>query len=430
MTTPVPTSASADATDLPDKGERKSLRALGLRGLFVSLPFVLFSMSVVWGGTGGILAGLQLQRLDPADKVANLAWMIGISTLFTMVAAPAVGAFSDRTRTRLGGRLPWMIIGAITAVTFAALMSFASSIVLVIVFYVGIQVSTMLINTPVSAFIPDKVPAAKRGAFSAAVGLSALVGATFGQVIGAVFSNVIVVGYLVVTGLLALSVLVFVLVNKRGEDNRAVSRVSFRLIDLLSTFWVSPVKHPEFAWAFAGRFLLYTGYFTIGGYQLYILQDYIGLSEQAAISLVPLIGAIGLIGLVPAIPLAGALSDRFGRVKIFVLIASITLAVGVLVPVFLPTVTGMIIYSVVAGLGFGAYTAVDYALITRVLPSEQDFGKDIGIINITTSLPQTIAAAVAGIVVTLFGGFQPLFIVAAVCAIVGAISLRFIKSVR
>lgn len=83
----------------------------------------------------------------------------------------------------------------------------------------------------------------------------------------------------------------------------------------------------------------------------------------------------------------------------------------------------MIIYSVVAGLGFGAYAAVDYALITRVLPSDQDF-------YITTSLPQTIAAAVAGPVVTLFGSFQPVFIVASICALVGAISLHFIKSVR
>jgi predicted MFS family arabinose efflux permease len=65
-----------------------------------------------------------------------------------------------------------------------------------------------------------------------------------------------------------------------------------------------------------------------------------------------------------------------------------------------------------------------------VLPSQEDTGKDLGIINITTTLPQTIGVAVGGIVVTVFGGYGALFPVAAVFVVLGAVLLFLIRGVR
>jgi hypothetical protein len=50
------------------------------------------------------------------------------------------------------------------------------------------------------------------------------------------------------------------------------------------------------------------------------------------------------------------------------------------------------------GCGFGIYIAVDFALITQVLPGAEDRAKDLGVINIANALPQVLAPALAAVV--------------------------------
>ena len=83
----------------------------------------------------------------------------------------------------------------------------------------------------------------------------------------------------------------------------------------------------------------------------------------------------------------------------------------------------------VLSLSFGIYGAVDQALMTEVLPSAQSFAKDLGVISIAATLPQTIGPALAGAVITLWG-YPGLFPVAIVFALVGAFAIWPVKSVR
>jgi hypothetical protein len=53
--------------------------------------------------------------------------------------------------------------------------------------------------------------------------------------------------------------------------------------------------------------------------------------------------------------------------------------------------------AVVMGCAYGIYTAVDFALITEVLPAAMDRAKDLGVINIANALPQVIAPVLAGV---------------------------------
>ena len=50
----------------------------------------------------------------------------------------------------------------------------------------------------------------------------------------------------------------------------------------------------------------------------------------------------------------------------------------------------------VLGCGYGIYQAVDFALITQVLPGAEERAKDLGVINIAAALPQVFAPVVAG----------------------------------
>jgi MFS family permease len=89
----------------------------------------------------------------------------------------------------------------------------------------------------------------------------------------------------------------------------------------------------------------------------------------------------------------------------------------------------MLIYAFINGLGFGAYMSVDGALMSEVLPSKSDFGKDLGVLNIAATLPQTLGPAIAGVIVLTLG-YHGLFPIGAVIALVGAVAIIPIKSVR
>ena len=84
--------------------------------------------------------------------------------------------------------------------------------------------------------------------------------------------------------------------------------------------------------------------------------------------------------------------------------------------------------AVLFGMGYGAYIAVDQALITQVLPKARDRAKDLGIINIAIVCPGAIGALIAAPLVSL-AGYPALFTATAVVAIAAAVGVWKIKSV-
>ena len=76
------------------------------------------------------------------------------------------------------------------------------------------------------------------------------------------------------------------------------------------------------------------------------------------------------------------------------------------------------------------FLAVDFALLTQVLPSAADRGKDLGVINIANSSPQVVAPLIAAPVVLYLGGYTTLFMLSAVIGLLGAVFVVKIKQVR
>ena len=427
----IPLTATLDTSSPapPTLEKLPSLKSLRLRGLVVTLPLVMLGFCLVASAFSGIFVAIQIRQIDPENFIGSFALVIGVGSITAMISTPIIGTISDRTRTRLGPRIPFLIIGALATLLICIAFGFANNLVLLIVLTFLLQISLPMTNGPLATYIPEHVPLGRRGLFSSAFGLAALVGALAGQSVGAAFATYISTGYIVVAVVLVIFVAIFVVTNARGADNRGRPVPAFSWGKALHMFWVNPKKHPDFAWAFSGRFLLSVGYFMIVTYQLYILQDYIKLGDDA-VGVIPLIGLVNLAAIIVATPIAGILSDKFHRRKVIVFVAGVLLALGMVFPVVMPTVTGMILYSIVGGLGFGAWSSVDFALVSEVLPSSDDVGKDLGIINITSTLPQTMAAAFASVIVALFGGFAGLFIVAALCVLAGAALVAPIKSIR
>ena len=56
----------------------------------------------------------------------------------------------------------------------------------------------------------------------------------------------------------------------------------------------------------------------------------------------------------------------------------------------------------IAGIGFGAFQSVDFALVMDVLPEKKDKAKDIAVWHLAIILPQAVATPIGGVVLDLF----------------------------
>ncbi len=382
---------------------------------------------LLWGAIPTVLLPLQVELIDAENKVANLAVVTTIGALAAMIAQPIAGTVSDRARTRFGSRAPFIVGGALVGGVALIALGLSSSILLVALCWTLVQISFNVVQGPFSAMLPDRVPEAVRGTFAAVIGAMTMVGSLGGVILASVLAGSIPGAYLVLAGT-AVTLLTLFAVFTRSGDNRGEPRPPFRLRDFALTFWVDPIAHPDFFWAFTGRLLLYTGYFLVVAYQLYLLQDYIGLGDEA-VALLPFVSAAALPTLIVAVAVSGPWSDRVGRRKPFVVAASLIVALAQVVPWVWPTFAGMIVFALLAGLGFGAFQAVDTALVSQVLPDSHAHAKDLGVVNIAATLPQTLAPALAGAVVLAFG-FAGLFPAAIALSVLGALAVLPIRSVR
>lgn len=378
----------------------------------------------MWAGTG-ILLTLQVQYVDPNRKVANLAIVTTIGAVASMLAQPIAGLLSDRTRSRYGNRAPWMVGGSAIGALMMLVLSSQTSVAGITLGWVAVTTAYHFVQAPLMAILPDRVPSLARGRFSAISGLGVLAGQFLAaRLAGNFFTAYFVLGiacFVILTG--------FVIANP-DNANSGLAREPLRPVSLLKAFWVNPIRHPDFFWAFTSRTLLNLAYYiAAGSYLLYILADYAQLGTVQATATIPLLTLAGAPGAVLATAGAGPLSDRLGRRKVFLVVSGFVFAAAMAVPIFWPTLSGMLVAYALGAFGFGVFQSVDSVLISEVLPDKETFAKDLGIVNMAFTLPQTLAPAIAGaIVLTL--GYLWLFPAAIVLSALGGLTVIPIRSVR
>lgn len=421
-------SDAADPADSPDRSGTVS--PLAGRPLLPSLAVGSLALSATYVGLIAVLLPNQVAAIDPVHKVQNLAIVTTTSFVFTLFVQPVIGAFSDRTRSRIGRRAPWMLVGTAVAAGFLLALGGLQSILWITVFWVVIQVALNAMQGPLSAITPDRFPRGKRGAASAMVGFGTLAGAAAGVLLAGRLAASVGVAYSVFGVAVLVVTLGFVLLN-RDHPSKRLELPAFSARRFAAGFWIDPRRHPDFAWAFTARFLFNLGYFAAFGYQLFILTDYIGMSLKAANTQIGVLSVASVLTTLASVSLAGWLSDRLGRRKVFVYAASVLMVAGLSMPLLVPNLTGMLAMAAINGFGFGLYLASDSALMTEVLPGGgTTAAKDLGILNVATNVPQALSPSIAALLIGALGGYAALFVFAMVCVAVAAIALIPIRAVR
>jgi MFS family permease len=378
-----------------------------------------------------VTLALKVDSIVGAGRAPNsLSLVTGIGALLSLFANPFFGRMSDHTSSRLGKRRPWMVIGLLGGSLGILVVALAPDIAVVVVGWCIAQVFFNALLAALVAVLPDQVPAAQRGQVSGVLGVCLPIASVTGTYVVQLFSGNQLAMFLGPCAIGGFFILVFAVTLKDRRLAEA-DKPTWSLREFLSTFDVNPRSSPAFAWAFASRFMFVLAYAFLATYQAYYLLDKIGSAEDEVPHQIFLGTLTQSVVLVAASLLAGRLSDRTGRRKIFVATASVVYGLALFMVARASDVSGFLVGMAIGGLGFGVYMAVDLALVVDVLPDKDNVAKDLGVLNIAGALPFSVAPAIAPAVLSIgSGNYGVLYAFAGVCAVVGAFTILPVKSVR
>lgn len=369
------------------------------------------------------------------NREAVLGVIAGIGALVAMLSNPIIGALSDHTTSRFGMRRPWILGGVIAGFLSLTLLAFAGTPLVVGIAWAATQLSLNAVLAGLAAFLPDRVPEQQRGRVSAFTGVSQQIAPFLGLLIAnvALGAGTGTPGMLLAPAIIGLILVLIYVLFTRDRVLSPNLRQPIRFSVVFSAFRFNPRKNPDFAWAWIGRFLITLSFAASLTYGVYFMNERLHIPMDKVPTLQLAISAGTTILLAVSATVAGILSDRLKRRKVFVFVASALIAVASVLTAFSYDLVLYLVAAVITSIATGVYFAVDLALVTAVIPDkEHAAAKDMGVFNIANALPQSFAPAVAPLLLGIGGGgnFVALFVAAGVVAILGALTIIPIKGVR
>ncbi|WP_181274113.1 MFS transporter [Brevibacterium oceani] len=396
-------------------------------------------LAIIGAGAGQMTAALltmtlKANSIDAGGATTILSISAAVTGVFTLVAFPIIGALSDRSRSALGRRRPYLALGALFYLVGGILLILANDVALLVVAHLLITAGFVTANVIIAALATDQLPEDRRGPVMALISLGAPVGAMVGMAMVSPFGDAILPLVGLPTALAVLGMLLLAAMVRDPESS--LPKPPFSLRAALGIFWVNPIRFPDFMWVFTSRMLVFSGVAAINAYQgIYLLQGlHVPAQKLGFLILLTVVVNAGITLLVA--PAVGKLSDRLGVRRPFILVAAVVLGIGLVLAAFAPNFAFYLVACTVVGFGQGVYFAVELVLATQVLPDPANPAKDIGIIKIADNLPITIVAAVAPALLAISMGagggqnFAALFIAGALSAMIGGLVILFVRGAR
>lgn len=377
-----------------------------------------------------VLIPARLEVIAPDQKVAIIATLATVGSFVALGANILFGALSDRTRSRLGRRAPWMILGSAACAVSLWTISAVESVFGLILLWCAFQLFLNAIVAPLIAIIPDRVPEARRGTFSAIYGIGSTLGAGAAGIVASRFVTEPRTGLIVFGVAVSLAGPLVALIAP-DRSNQDEPRMPFTRATILHQFSFPRHGARNFYLALFGKLFFVLAMYTVTGYQLYILTDHYGLGAVAAGAMIATIASIQTVGSLVAGTVSGPLSDKFGMRKLPVVGAALVLAAALTVLFLWHDSVAMIVFAVFGlGLGFGVFNSVDQALNYRVLPDPETAAKDLGILNMANTGGQILGPLVMAFAVSSLGGYGAGFAIAAVIAVASALAIALVRGTR
>jgi MFS family permease len=390
MTDPV----TGRPTELLPKREllRLSLYWLGLSSIFAGVTFILG-------------ARLEFDGLVPnADEAGRTLFLLTIGgAVIAMLVQPTIGSISDYTISRWGRRKPYILIGSLLDVVFLVGIAVSQDLIAIAAFVALLQFSANFAQGPFQGYVPDLVPSSQVGVASALVGMMQILGNVSGYAIAGIAVALDQYAFgLIALGVLELVTMLSVVIRVReGPAPKSRGGRSWRAI--AAEAWGTDILgERSFLWLVASRLAVLTGGGVLANLAVFYLSRSLGMNqEEAGTAFIAIVGLVALGTVVAVIPAARA-SDRIGRKKVIYVSCAVG-AVGLGFVALAPSFPVAIVGAVLFGLSTGIFLAVDWALMTDIIPKASS-GRYMGLSNVATASAGVLAVATGGTLMDLVGG--------------------------
>ncbi len=427
----------------------------------LTLNFLWFSLNTQSAALLPIVIPTQILLFVAPGQVGNvqqatfLGWLITVASVISLLMPPLIGGISDHTPGPFGRRRPYIAAGGFFLLISTPLLAKSSNVV---TFLVGLAVLHLGINILTPAYqslVPDRVPKEQRGETSGYVGGMTILGniASLGLaawLLGGInqhsySKNMIRTDAGIYYVVAAVAVLIGVLITVIGVREVPLSRhphasheTEEKLLPRLSHWfihnWIEPWRSFNFTVVFLTRSSIMLGlalFMTYIEYYFAQVQHITNFVQVTAIVAVLALGGGVVSGLV-----FGILSDRLKRRTPIVSAATLCMSLASFAFVVFPNNLAIWLWplGILFGLGYGAYTSVDWALSIDALPSSEDVGKDLGLWGASMTIPAIIAPLLGSLIINIanhFGqislGYRLVFTAATIFLVVAGICVLFVR---
>ncbi|WP_182466855.1 MFS transporter [Sphingomonas gilva] len=387
-------------------GNRQSTRflllyALAYAGGFVAyVPFLTILLPVKMAVAAGDL------------KVEWLAAATLLGAIAASIANIAFGWASDLTRSRR----PWIAAGLALTVAAYGLIHFASTPAMIVAAIVGWQITLNLMLAPLAALAADHVPDAQKGVLAGLLGA----GQPFGSVAAIVVTlpgiEVEAVQFAVICAMFAAMVLPLFALHPRPIAPEPPVSAEQRL-----------VRRRDLTLIWFARLFVQVACGVLFSFFLYYFQSLPG--ETVSVATVARTGGVTMLVAIPLALLLGRASDRIGARRPFLIGAALAMALGLGVMGATTTVPVAIMAYGLFGCASSIFLALQAVYTMQLLPSPNHRGRDLGLFNLTNTLPQLLSPVLA---VTLVSGrsFATLMGTLALLAVGSAVLVLLVRSER
>lgn len=409
------------------------------------MGFAFFAILMLWQ-MYNYYCPLFLETFFGKDKAYLIGLIMAADNLFAIFMLPLFGALSDKTKSKYGRRMPYMIIGmTLSAIIFPfiAVMYYLNSLVGVIIMMGLILLVMNFYRNPAVALMPDVTPKPLRSQANGIINFVGYVGAVLGGgialIIGMIFKDNLqiqgIAAFLVASFFMIIAIIILILkinepkivkemepemqlgeeMAKSNEEVKIEGKLTKRekintFILLFSVlFWFVSFNAVE-------------SFYSIFCKNAFPNQGFVGTIVMAGLPLSSIITFICTVNL-PA---------KIGR-KNTVLIGLGCLIFGFLIVV----IQGFTAYNalifiiaiIVCGMGWALINANSYPMLVDVA-NKENMGKYTGLYYTFSMIAQSITPVLVGFLITVQGHYSVLFIYAFIAMLIAAIIFVFFKETK
>lgn len=371
---------------------------------------VLFALAAAGGAVGyvpllTVLLPQRITDLQGAEDVAALAQLTFLGAVAASFANIVVGMVSDRS----GVRRPWIIAGLIASNLLLLAVGEARSLSTLVLLIMAWQVGLNLMLAPLMAWAGDCFPDSQKGVLGGALALAPALGALAG-------SLVTFAGWFAPEARLAVvAILVTVLVLPAVALGGG--RVRPELIAPVPALRAPlPLRQRVVVRMWTARLLVQVAEGGMFAFLLYWLRS---LAPEFPENSAANIFSIVLVCAVPLSLMLGRWSDRHARPVEPLVVTAVLCAAGMLVMAAADTLALAIAGYVLFGLAAAVFLSLHASQTLSVLPAPQHRGRDLGLFNLTNTLPGMVMPWLTVLLVPRFG-YAALFVLFAGLALAGA----------